>query len=96
MRVRELRKTLGISVAELARRCEVSSVAVVMWENGRNLPATVRLPEVAAALECEVGDLYEPDEIRCASEEVRSRIHAKAVADAKKLCEEGEECRAST
>lgn len=77
--------------AALARACGVAGAAVCYWESGDNQPTADKLPLIAAALECEVGDLYEPDELRRASDAAAARIHARAVADAKKLCEEGEE-----
>lgn len=94
MRIRELREARRITGAELARCCRVSSATVTNWECGKIRPGSEKLPLIAAALACEVSDLYEQDEIKRASEEVLSRIHAKARADARALMEEGEECRA--
>lgn len=91
MRIRELRFSCGIAAAELARRCHVSPAAVCQWESGKKLPRPEKLPLIAALLSCEVGDLYEPDELKQASEEAIARIHEKAVADAKRLSEEGAE-----
>lgn len=94
MRIREMRLLSGVDASELARRCHVSPAAVCQWESGRKLPRPEKLPLIAAVLSCEVGDLYDPDELKRASEEAIARIHEKAVADAKRLSEEGSECRA--
>lgn len=95
MRIRELREARKLLGTELARCCRVSSATVTNWECGKIRPSSEKLPLIAAALDCEVGDLYDPEELKRASEEAMARIRAKARADAKALMEESEECRES-
>lgn len=96
MRIRELRQARGLTGAALARSCGVTGATAYNWEIGKIRPSADKLLLIAAVLECEVGDLFDLAEQQRASEEAAARIRAKAVADAKKLCEEGEECREST
>lgn len=92
MRIREMRRRTNLTGAELARRVGVTAGAVSQWENGTFVPATSKLPAIAAALGCSVDDLYGPDELRFAGEASARRVREKAVADARKMAEQaGEE-----
>ena len=62
MRIRELREAAGLSQAGLAARMGVSRQAVNQWEAGINWPSSQILPDLAAALGCEIGDLYKDEE----------------------------------
>lgn len=96
MRIRELRRGRQLTGTTLAQACGVTLAAVTGWEDGSSRPTADKLPVIAATLGCEVGDLYTAEELKHASEAAMARIHAKAVADARKLSEEGEGCREST
>lgn len=87
-RIRELREKRGLTVAELSRSTGVTPAAVVQWENGAVVPATGKLPTIAAVLECEVGDLYDSEELRAASEAAVQRMREAAQRAAKKLAEQ--------
>ncbi len=70
---------------ELAQAAEVSYQAVAQWENGVMVPSADKLPVLAAMLECEVGDLYDDEALRAASETARAAVAAKGAADARAL-----------
>ena len=74
-----------MTVTELARRTGVTPAAVVQWENGTVVPATGKLPVIAAVLECEVGELYDAEVLREAGEAARAAVAKRAAADAQKL-----------
>ena len=80
MRIRELRERRGLTGTELARM-----TAVIGWENGSKTPTTDKLPTIAAVLECEVGDLYDDETLRAASEAARAAVAAKGAAGARAL-----------
>ena len=85
MRIRELRERRGLTGTELARMTGVTLPAVIGWENGSKTPTTDKLP---AVLECEVGDLYDPEELRAASEAAVRRVKEAARKPAQKLAEQ--------
>ena len=87
-RIRELRERRGLTGTELARLTGVTPPAVIGWENGSKTPATDKLPTIAAVLECEVGDLYDPEELREASEAAMQRVKEAAQKAAQKLAEQ--------
>ena len=62
-KIREYRERLGLSQRDLARKVGVSGPLVSMWESGEMLPSTKLLPTLAYALDCRVGDLYEPEDL---------------------------------
>ena len=70
---------------ELAQAAEVSYQAVAQWENGVMVPSADKLPTIAAVLECEVGELYDDETLRAASEAARAAVAAKGAADARAL-----------
>ena len=85
MRIRELRERRGLTGTELARMTGVTLPAVIGWENGSKTPTTDKLPTIAAVLECEIGDLYDDETLRAASEAARAAVAAKGAADARAL-----------
>ena len=87
-RIRELRERRGLTGTELARLTGVTPPAVIGWENGSKTPATDKLPTIAAVLECEVGDLYDPEELRAASEAAVQRVKEASQKAAQKLAEQ--------
>ena len=84
-RIRPLREARGVTQLELARMVGVSKPSVSMWENGVTAPAADKLPVIAAVLGCEVGELYDEDALREASEAARTAVAARAAADAQAL-----------
>ena len=65
MKIREYRETAGLTKTELAKKMGVSIPTVSRWERGEDYPAAVRLPALAAALDCTIDQLYgrqPPDE----------------------------------
>ena len=48
-------------------------------------PSADKLPVLAAMLDCEVGDLYDDEALRAASETARAAVAAKGAADARAL-----------
>lgn len=88
MRIRELRERRGLTGTELARMTGVTLPAVIGWENGSKTPTTDKLPTIAAVLECEVGDLYDDEELRAASEAAVRRVKEAARKAAQKLAEQ--------
>ena len=55
-----LRKEKGLTGEKLAETLNVSPQAVSKWENGRCLPETALLPELAKALNCSIDILLTP------------------------------------
>lgn len=70
---------------ELAQAAEVSYQAVAQWEDGVIAPTSDKLPVLAAMFDCEVGDLYDDETLRAASEAARAAVAAKGAADARAL-----------
>ena len=77
-----------MSGAELARRVGVTPGAITQWESGLFSPSTDKLPTIAAVLECEVGELYDADELRAASEAAVKRMKEAAQRAAQKMTEQ--------
>ena len=59
MNIKSLRTARGMTLAELARRCGVTLVAVHQWEAGTTFPSADKLPMIAASLGCTIDDLYD-------------------------------------
>gem|GEM_PF-172832 len=57
-----LRKEKGLTGEKLAEILQVSPQAISKWENGKNLPETALLPELAKALDCNIDTLLMPKE----------------------------------
>lgn len=62
-RLAALRRERGYTGEGLAQRLQVSPQAVSKWENGRCLPETAILPELAKALDCSIDSLLLPGEL---------------------------------
>lgn len=60
-RIRELRKSMGLTQEELAKRMELKAPSTVaMWETGKRNPPSRILPRLAAELGCvSVEELYQ-------------------------------------
>lgn len=84
-RIRALREARGMTRYELAEAANVSYQSVAQWENGVMVPSADKLPVLAAMLDCEVGDLYDDEALRAASEAARAAVAAKGAADARAL-----------
>jgi transcriptional regulator with XRE-family HTH domain len=59
-RLRELRRAAGLSQKELAGKLGVPQSAVSQWESGIHTPAVTDIPDMAAALGADPGDLFKP------------------------------------
>lgn len=59
--VKELRRKAKLSQEELAAAVGVSRQAVISWEQGV-WPSAELVPRIAAALGCQVGDLFAPED----------------------------------
>lgn len=63
LRLREYRRRLGISQAELADRARLHRTYISELENGRKNPSLLTLHRLAAALQMETWQLlYHPDD----------------------------------
>lgn len=60
LRIRQRREQVGLTVAELAERCGVTTQTVYEWEWGRKALDWDRLPELAKALNISPGRLIPP------------------------------------
>lgn len=60
--IAEKRKEAGLKQQELADILHVDRSTVAKWETGAAFPTGKKLPDVAKALKCEIGDLYPKDE----------------------------------
>ena len=59
-RLRELRLATGLSQKDLAGRLGVPQSAVSQWEAGVHSPAATDVPDLAAALGVDPGELFKP------------------------------------
>lgn len=62
MRIQELRDVAGLTQVQVALRMGVSQNTVSQWENEVALPKSRDLPLLARVLQCEIGDLFVPEE----------------------------------
>lgn len=60
--IAEMRKRAGMKQQELADILRVDRSTVSKWETGEAFPTGKMIPEVAAALKCEIKDLYATDQ----------------------------------
>lgn len=58
MKITRIRKAQGITQAELAERCETTQQQIARIENGSVDPRLGTLRRIAAALGCELSDLF--------------------------------------
>ncbi len=61
MNIRDLRKSAGMTQAQLAAKVGVAQATVAEWERGDYYPRASIIPALAAALGCTVNDLYRTD-----------------------------------
>ena len=59
MNIRVLRNARGLTLTELARRCDVSIASAHQWEVGITFPSADKLPIIAAILGCTIDGLYD-------------------------------------
>ena len=58
LKVREIRKSLGISQSELAQKVNVNQTAVSQWERGIVTPSLDNAKRLADVLGCTIDELY--------------------------------------
>lgn len=58
--IKERRLLKQMSQAALAEAVNVNQTAVSQWERQAALPSCEKLPDLASALSCEIGDLFRP------------------------------------
>ena len=56
--LKRLREKAGVTQAALADALGVDRTTVTTWEIGRSFPRAELLPKLAAALGCEIGELF--------------------------------------
>ncbi len=61
LKVREIRKSLGISQSELAQKVNVNQTAVSQWERGIVTPSLDNAKRLADVLGCTIDELYADD-----------------------------------
>ena len=58
-RIKELRKKIKMTQAELAKQLNLKSPSTIcLWENGQRKPPSDKLPEIAKALSVNIDDIY--------------------------------------
>jgi transcriptional regulator with XRE-family HTH domain len=62
IRLREFRKRLGLTLDEMAERAGFSTSQLSRWEAGSSNIPSERLPDLAKAYECRVGDIFTDDD----------------------------------
>lgn len=62
MRLKELRKSAGITQECLAVQMGVKQAAVSAWETERAFPCARDVPKLAKVLGCSISELYCPEE----------------------------------
>ena len=62
MRIQELRDVAGLTQVQVALRMGVSQNTVSQWENEVALPKSRDLPLLERVLQCEISDLFVPEE----------------------------------
>ncbi len=58
MKIKELRVNKKLTQEELAEAIGVTQACVAMWETGKALPNSDKLPKLAEVLGCSIDDLY--------------------------------------
>lgn len=53
-----LRKKIGMTQIELAKKMRVAQATVAMWETGASYPSADKLPVIAHLLNCTIDELY--------------------------------------
>ena len=62
MQIKTLRKRAGLTQTQLAEEIGTVRTAIANWESGRSNPKTTELPNLASALKCSIGELFETPE----------------------------------
>jgi transcriptional regulator with XRE-family HTH domain len=62
IRLAEFRKKLGLTLEQMAERTEFSVSQLSRWESGKNNIPSERLPEIAAAYECRISQIFSDDD----------------------------------
>jgi transcriptional regulator with XRE-family HTH domain len=62
VRLRVFRERLGLSLEKMAERTSVSVSQLSRWEAGKSNIPSERLPALAAAYECRIGDIFDDDD----------------------------------
>lgn len=70
--IAELRKKAGLKQQELADILHLDRSTVSKWETGEAFPTGNKLPQVAKALQCEIGDLFPKNEKKSGKKRVKS------------------------
>ena len=58
MNIKSLRVSKNLTQEELAKALGVVRTTVAMWELGKAMPPSNKLPDIAKVLECSVDELY--------------------------------------
>lgn len=58
LRIKEIREAGGMSQTMLAEKLHVNQTAISQWERETAYPTCDRLPAIAVALGCEIGELF--------------------------------------
>jgi transcriptional regulator with XRE-family HTH domain len=80
VRLQRLRKARGLTLAELARRLQVSKPTVWAWEQGKARPVESRLPALAEVLGVELAELQVGESDRRLHDVVERARHQVAAA----------------
>lgn len=56
------RKKAGLSQAAAAEKLGISDAAICLWEQGKTMPRTAMLNQIARLYGCTVDDLLKPDQ----------------------------------
>lgn len=57
--IEKMRRAKGMTQEELATKIGVDRTSVTKWETGAAMPSSAKLPMIAAALGCEISELYD-------------------------------------
>ena len=60
-KIKELRRSKGMSQKDIADKLGVTSQAVSKWENGKNLPDMMMLSRIADILQVSCDELHNPE-----------------------------------
>lgn len=62
--IAEMRKKAGMKQQDLADALHIDRSTVSKWETGEAFPTGNKLPQVAKALKCEIGELFKEEKKR--------------------------------
>ena len=60
-KIAELRKAAGLTQENLADKLGIKQGAIAMWESGKAMPRTDKLPLLAQLLGCTIDELFEQE-----------------------------------